>query len=95
MAAIVEQEGADVWFTRPAAALMPPGISCKKCGKQDFEKEMDILEMLLSYGNQVYLIDTDGFKDVGEMSKADFIERKKEASFIDQSNYLLTKMFSF
>jgi len=59
------------------------------------EKEMDILEMLLSYGNRVYLVDTDGFKDVGEMTKQDFLERKKEASFIDQSNYLLTKMFSF
>ncbi|MCK9419777.1 MAG: isoleucine--tRNA ligase [Nitrospirae bacterium] len=50
VAAIVEQEGADVWFTRPAAALMPPGISCKKCGKKDFEKEMDILDVWFDSG---------------------------------------------
>jgi DNA primase len=59
------------------------------------KKEMDILEMLLTYGNQVYMVDVDGFNDVGEMTKQEFQLRKKEASFIDQSNYLLTKMFSF
>jgi len=50
VAAIVEQEGADVWFTRSAAELMPSGTSCKKCGKQTFEKEMDILDVWFDSG---------------------------------------------
>jgi hypothetical protein len=59
------------------------------------KKEMDILEMLLAYDNPVYMVDVDGYNDVGEMTKQEFQNRKKEASLIDQSNYLLTKMFSF
>ncbi len=50
VAAIVEKEGADVWFTRPAAELLPSGTSCKKCGKQEFEKEMDILDVWFDSG---------------------------------------------
>ncbi len=50
VAAIVEKEGADVWFTRSAAELMPAGTSCKKCGKHDFEKEMDILDVWFDSG---------------------------------------------
>ncbi len=50
VAAIVEKEGADVWFTRSAAELMPSGTSCKKCGKKDFEKEMDILDVWFDSG---------------------------------------------
>jgi len=50
VAAIVEKEGADIWFTRSVAELMPSGTSCKKCGKQDFEKEMDILDVWFDSG---------------------------------------------
>jgi isoleucyl-tRNA synthetase len=50
VAGLVEQEGADVWFTRTSAELLPPGTSCRKCGKQDFEKEMDILDVWFDSG---------------------------------------------
>jgi isoleucyl-tRNA synthetase len=50
VAGIVAREGADVWFTRSAPELMPSGTSCKKCGKQDFEKEMDILDVWFDSG---------------------------------------------
>jgi len=50
VAALVEKEGADAWFTRSVAELMPSGASCKKCGKQDFEKEMDILDVWFDSG---------------------------------------------
>jgi len=50
VAAIVEKEGADIWFTRSVAELMPSGTSCKKCGKQEFEKEMDILDVWFDSG---------------------------------------------
>jgi isoleucyl-tRNA synthetase len=50
VAAIVEQEGADVWFTRPVPELLPEGTTCKKCGKKDFTKEMDILDVWFDSG---------------------------------------------
>jgi isoleucyl-tRNA synthetase len=50
VADIVEKEGADVWFTRTPAELLPAGTSCRKCGKQDFEKEMDILDVWFDSG---------------------------------------------
>jgi len=50
VAAIVEKEGADVWFLKSAAELLPSGTACKKCGKQDFEKEMDILDVWFDSG---------------------------------------------
>ena len=50
VAEIVEKEGADIWFTRSVAELIPPGTSCKKCGNRDFEKEMDILDVWFDSG---------------------------------------------
>ncbi len=50
VADIVEKEGSDVWFIKPASDLLPPGTSCKKCGKQNFEKEMDILDVWFDSG---------------------------------------------
>ncbi len=50
IADLVEKEGADVWFTRPAAELLPTGTMCKKCGKHEFEKEMDILDVWFDSG---------------------------------------------
>jgi isoleucyl-tRNA synthetase len=50
VADIVEREGADIWFTKTPAELLPSGTSCKKCGKKDFEKEMDILDVWFDSG---------------------------------------------
>ncbi len=50
IADLVEKEGADVWFTRPAAELLPAGTTCRKCGKSEFEKEMDILDVWFDSG---------------------------------------------
>jgi isoleucyl-tRNA synthetase len=50
VADLVEKEGADVWFTRTAAELLPAGRSCEKCGKDDFEREMDILDVWFDSG---------------------------------------------
>jgi isoleucyl-tRNA synthetase len=50
VADIVEKEGADVWFTKSPAELMPAGTTCAKCGKADFEKEMDILDVWFDSG---------------------------------------------
>ena len=50
VAAIVEREGADVWFTKSAEELLPAGTLCKKCGKKNFAKEMDILDVWFDSG---------------------------------------------
>ncbi len=50
VAGIVEKEGADAWFIRPAAELLPAGAACRKCGRSDFDKEMDILDVWFDSG---------------------------------------------
>jgi isoleucyl-tRNA synthetase len=43
-------EGADEWYVRPAAALLPPGTRCRKCGGERFRKETDILDVWFDSG---------------------------------------------
>jgi isoleucyl-tRNA synthetase len=50
VADIVEKEGADAWFVRTPAELLPPGMVCKKCRGADLEKEMDILDVWFDSG---------------------------------------------
>ncbi len=50
VADIVEKEGSDVWFTKPSSELLPPGASCRKCGKKNLDKEMDILDVWFDSG---------------------------------------------
>jgi isoleucyl-tRNA synthetase len=50
VAARFEAEGADVWFSAEASALLPPGSSCGKCGGTSFTQEMDILDVWFDSG---------------------------------------------
>jgi isoleucyl-tRNA synthetase len=51
VAAIFRQgEGADEWYARSAADLLPAGTRCAKCGGQSFRKEMDILDVWFDSG---------------------------------------------
>ncbi len=50
VADIVEKEGSDVWFTKSSSELLPPGAVCRKCGKKNLEKEMDILDVWFDSG---------------------------------------------
>jgi hypothetical protein len=43
----------------------------------------------LKYGVEVYKIDTDDHQDVGDMTKEEFSELKRNADFINLDNYLL------
>ena len=45
-----EKEGADAWFRREAAELLPPGTVCPDCGKSSFLKESDILDVWFDSG---------------------------------------------
>ncbi|MER3424060.1 MAG: isoleucine--tRNA ligase, partial [Nitrospiraceae bacterium] len=50
IADLVARHGADVWYQRPAADLVPPRTTCGKCGGQAFDKERDILDVWFESG---------------------------------------------
>jgi len=43
-------EGANVWWTEPAQAFLPPGFACPKCGGTAFTKEMNIVDIWFESG---------------------------------------------
>ncbi|GAC1342446.1 MAG: isoleucine--tRNA ligase [Myxococcales bacterium] len=51
VAGFFEREGADAWFDRPLAELLPAGSRCGKCGGAAFEKETDILDVWFDSGS--------------------------------------------
>ena len=55
-------------------------------------KEDKISQLFMSYGVDVYRVDTSGFGDVGEMDKETFQTRKKTATLVSLDNYLLEKI---
>ncbi|TMA65207.1 MAG: isoleucine--tRNA ligase [Deltaproteobacteria bacterium] len=50
VAAIFEREGADAWFRRPVADMVPPGTRCAACGGEAFRREDDILDVWFDSG---------------------------------------------
>lgn len=50
VADIFEKEGADAWYRRKAGELLPEGTTCPKCGRHEFEKEFDILDVWFDSG---------------------------------------------
>ena len=52
--AVVElfaREGADAWYARPAAEILPAGTTCAHCGQSTFRKEMDIIDVWFESGS--------------------------------------------
>ncbi|MBW1782586.1 MAG: isoleucine--tRNA ligase [Deltaproteobacteria bacterium] len=47
---MVEQSGADIWFTKTEEELLPPGTCCPNCGSNRFRKETDILDVWFDSG---------------------------------------------
>ncbi|MGC2636281.1 MAG: isoleucine--tRNA ligase [Acidobacteriaceae bacterium] len=47
---LFEKEGAEVWHTPAADALLPSGAHCEKCGGCEFRKETDILDVWFDSG---------------------------------------------
>jgi isoleucyl-tRNA synthetase len=47
---IFGQEGADAWFERSAAELLPEGTACGRCSGTEFRKESDILDVWFESG---------------------------------------------
>jgi isoleucyl-tRNA synthetase len=52
IAAIFAKEGADAWWTRSVAELVPPGTKCSGCGSgaEQLEKEQDIVDVWFESG---------------------------------------------
>ena len=52
VADIFEREGADAWWTRSVAELVPPGTTCKHCGAgaDKLEREKDIVDVWFESG---------------------------------------------
>ncbi len=48
---LFEREGADAWYARPAAEIIPPGTVCAHCGHSAFRKEMDIIDVWFESGS--------------------------------------------
>jgi len=47
---LFEEGGADVWYTEPVERFLPEGFACPECGKTEFAKERDILDVWFDSG---------------------------------------------
>jgi len=59
------------------------------------KKAMKMIKNLLLYGIEVYKINVSGYKDVGEMTKKEFLKRKMEAIEITNEEYLSAAFLAF
>jgi isoleucyl-tRNA synthetase len=57
VAGIFAAEGSDAWFVRDAASLVPPGSACAACGRTEFEKEFNILDVWFEAGSSHNILD--------------------------------------
>ena len=53
---LVAEHGADVWFEREPADLLPPGTVCAKCGGANLVKEPDIMSVWFDSGVTHYCV---------------------------------------
>jgi isoleucyl-tRNA synthetase len=56
VAGLFAEEGADAWFVRPAAELVPAGTACKACGGGAFRKEKAIIDVWFESGVSWYAV---------------------------------------
>ena len=58
------------------------------------KKERRLIQTLLKYDIELYKIDVAGYEDVGSMPRHIFQERKQNATFINQEDYLLLDLLA-
>ena len=56
------------------------------------KKTNKLIKLFLNYDIELHLIDVAPFGDVGEMTKREFLERKKQARAVNSSGYLLKRI---
>jgi isoleucyl-tRNA synthetase len=44
------RDGANVWWSEPAAAFVPPNLACPRCGGRSFERGRDIVDIWFESG---------------------------------------------
>ena len=52
---LVAREGVDAWYTKDAAAILPPQTKCP-CGGTSFRKEMDIIDVWFESGSSHFAV---------------------------------------
>ena len=72
---LFEREGVEAWHTTDVAALLPEGTQCTHCGKTEFRKETDILDVWFDSGTS-WLAVCESDPDL----KADYAAFQKGAS---------------
>lgn len=50
VADLFEKEGSDAWYAKDANDMIPEGMTCPKCGGDDFDKEKDIMDVWFDSG---------------------------------------------
>lgn len=48
---LFKEHGSDIWFARETAELVPPGLTCPRCGHDRFRKETDIMDVWFDSGS--------------------------------------------
>jgi len=48
---LFREHTSDAWYERSAAELVGPGVSCARCGRDEFRKESDILDVWFESGS--------------------------------------------
>jgi isoleucyl-tRNA synthetase len=48
---LFRQEGSQAWFAKEADELVPPGLTCPKCGCGEFRKETDTMDVWFDSGS--------------------------------------------
>ena len=72
---------------------MKQDTSVYLCLDRDANKKTNkLIELFLKYDIETYKVDIAPFSDVGEMTKAEFSKRKRDALFINSENYLLSRI---
>ena len=51
VAQVFREQGADAWYAKEAAELLPEGYVCPKCGGRHFKKETDIMDVWFDSGS--------------------------------------------
>ncbi|ADG82707.1 isoleucine--tRNA ligase [Thermincola potens] len=51
VAGLFRKYGSDVWFARDAKDLLPEGTKCPSCGRTEFRKETDIMDVWFDSGS--------------------------------------------
>jgi hypothetical protein len=59
------------------------------------KKAHKLISNLLKYGMELYKIDLSSYDDVAEMGREEFLQRKKQAAFLNSENYLLYRISNF